>query len=338
MRIKKIKIGTRFGDWTVIGEQFSDTRQTKVPCQCKCGKHKNVSRGHLVSKKTKGCGCEGHKLVANLSRGKVSRNAKSANHIAKKQLYNSYKHSAKIRNLSFNLSAEEFCSFLDKSCHYCGTVLSNTKKVKKRGSFSYNGIDRIDNSIGYELSNCVPCCKRCNIIKNDMDGSSFIEHIQKIIKQCKTIHSFSEKKMLSYHDRALTIAKQSPDEETKVGALLINPITGAVMAEGYNGFMRGAPDHLLPKTRPDKYQYIIHAETNLICNATYSGIKTEGCVLYCTLSPCTKCIRMLYQAGITTFYFKDKYRDFDESSAMEDVVIECKKIYDFYHMTVKPAG
>ncbi len=41
------------------------------------------------------------------------------------------------------------------------------------GDFVYNGIDRLDNALGYTLDNCVPCCKRCNQAKNNMGLKEF---------------------------------------------------------------------------------------------------------------------------------------------------------------------
>jgi len=146
----------------------------------------------------------------------------------------------------------------------------------------------------------------------------------------------SLKRLNGYHARAEAIASQSHDSETKVAAILINSETGAVMAEGYNGFIRGADDEALPCHRPEKYDYIIHAETNLLCNAVRSGVKTNNSVVYCTLSPCVRCLRMLWQAGISTFYFKEKYKDFEESSSMKDLDISTVQVHGFYVMKIKP--
>lgn len=143
-------------------------------------------------------------------------------------------------------------------------------------------------------------------------------------------------KLKYYNLRAEATATLSHDAETKVGALLINPKTGVVMAEGYNGFVRGAPDDSLPRHRPDKYNYMIHAETNLLCNAVRSGVKTDDAIVYCTLSPCVHCIRMLWQAGISTIYFRDKYKDFEQSAAMLDLNINAEKVDDYYLLQVTP--
>jgi dCMP deaminase len=146
----------------------------------------------------------------------------------------------------------------------------------------------------------------------------------------------SEKKLNYYHLRALATASASPDSSTKVGALLIHGESGAVIAEGYNGFIRGAPDDKLPNTRPEKYDYIIHAETNLLCNAVRHGISTNNCVLYCTISPCIRCVRMLYQAGIKEVYVKGFYADFDASVAMLDLDLSVTSLGEFSRIELKP--
>lgn len=79
-----------------------------------------------------------------------------------------YKASAKERNLSFNLSLNEFKTFSNMKCHYCG---SETNVI---------GIDRINSSIGYVLPNCISCCATCNKMKMDMGYTTFLLHIEKI--------------------------------------------------------------------------------------------------------------------------------------------------------------
>ena len=44
--------------------------------------------------------------------------------------------------------------------------------------FNYNGIDRVDNKIGYTLKNCVTCCKYCNNAKKDNDVDEFKEWLE----------------------------------------------------------------------------------------------------------------------------------------------------------------
>lgn len=66
-------------------------------------------------------------------------------------------------------------------------TVENLRRVREKSrtkgaipSFVYNGIDRVDNSVGYVLSNCVPCCSTCNRMKGTMSSEEFKEKIKLI--------------------------------------------------------------------------------------------------------------------------------------------------------------
>ncbi len=84
--------------------------------------------------------------------------------------YNQYKTCAKKRKKSFDLTLEEFSTFWQKPCYYCGSEISNI------------GIDRVDNKQGYSMQNIVPCCKMCNYMKNKHSVDVFVSQCKKIIK------------------------------------------------------------------------------------------------------------------------------------------------------------
>lgn len=94
-------------------------------------------------------------------------NSKQYKNLPKVKFYN-YKSRAKRRNLSFDLTFEEFESFWQKSCTYCGNTIETI------------GLDRIDNNIGYNIINCVSCCKHCNTMKLNFSKDQFLNHILKI--------------------------------------------------------------------------------------------------------------------------------------------------------------
>ena len=115
-------------------------------------------------------------------------------------------------------------------------------------------------------------------------------------------------------------AKRSHDAETKVGGILVRNDTGAVIATAFNGFLRKANDNNLPNKRPEKYKYIQHCELNLVAHCAMHGISTLNTTLYCTLTPCVKCTRMLWQCGVHTVVAKTAYTDFySEVITMQDM-------------------
>lgn len=320
--------------WTITSSPFKKGKYTVVTAECECGVIRDV---RLVNGKlrTSSCGCHTHKELTTKTTGKMAWNARTAQELAVTNLLTTYRFQAKTRGYGFSLSKEQFTDLIFSNCAYCNTPPSNCKATN-RGRVRYNGIDRLDNDLGYESDNVAPCCIVCNRMKNKLGSEKFVEHMLMIQKQIKLPVNFSENKLSYYHLRAVATAQKSHDIHTKVGALLINPKSGAVIAEGYNGYIRGAKDESLPKSRPEKYEYMVHAETNLLCNAVRHGVSTDQCVLYCTISPCTKCIRMLWQAGISEIFCEKLYSDFAASQAMGDLNLKCISVGKYIKIEIEP--
>lgn len=85
----------------------------------------------------------------------------------------SYKNGAKLRNIEWDLSKEEFETLWQKPCTYCGSEISTI------------GIDRLDSKQGYKIDNITPCCYQCNIIKMDYSKDEFINKIKQIYNYLK---------------------------------------------------------------------------------------------------------------------------------------------------------
>jgi len=109
--------------------------------------------------------------------------------------------------------------------------------------------------------------------------------------------------MSRWDKRYLNLAKEvstwSKDPSTQIGAVAIGQ-KGQVLAQGYNGFPRGVYDgEIRYKDRNVKYQYVVHAEQNVIYNATYNGVSLDGSTLYVWGLPiCSECAKGIIQVGI----------------------------------------
>lgn len=55
-------------------------------------------------------------------------------------------------------------------------------------------------------------------------------------------------------------------------------------------------------------QRTVHAEANAILYAARHGISTEGTTMYCTHSPCERCVLLLANAGIKHLVWDKPYR------------------------------
>lgn len=97
-----------------------------------------------------------------------------------KRIFRTYKNRAKYRNLSFTLSIEEFKKIIDSNCFYCNLEPDNISK-EYNTIYSYSGIDRLDNNLGYTVKNSVACCKTCNIAKNNLSTEEFKSWIKRLV-------------------------------------------------------------------------------------------------------------------------------------------------------------
>lgn len=82
--------------------------------------------------------------------------------------FDTYKNMARSRGYSFTLTVVEFMSFWQKPCSYCGDAILTI------------GIDRLVNSAGYEIGNCVSCCETCNKMKRMQTKEEFIQRCNRI--------------------------------------------------------------------------------------------------------------------------------------------------------------
>ncbi len=98
---------------------------------------------------------------------------------------------------------------------------------------------------------------------------------------------------------ARAVALKSKDL-TKVGVVIVGP-DKEIRSTGYNGFPRGILDGASSTRweRPEKYEWIEHAERNAIYNAARCGARTKDCMMVTLGPPCTPCARAIIQAGIT---------------------------------------
>jgi len=116
--------------------------------------------------------------------------------------------------------------------------------------------------------------------------------------------------------QAQALAELSSCTRRKVGALIIDPVTLSVVADGYNGPPRKGPhlcggdgclrDRLEIKSGDQTAIGCYHAEQNAIYNAARHGARTQDTVMICTTAPCLNCARAIYHAGIKTLYIPNE--------------------------------
>ncbi len=165
----RTKVGQKINGLTLIKRLKNKNKDPRALYLCDCGKTKKMYITFVNTGRSKTCGCkQGHALPFGVA--------------SASQAFAQYKRGAKRRSLKFNLSLEDFLNLTCQRCYYCDKLPSNVLKAKERGNgdYIYNGIDRINNSKGYSLNNCVPCCNMCN-------KGKWIDTSDNYIKRCYAV-------------------------------------------------------------------------------------------------------------------------------------------------------
>jgi hypothetical protein len=166
--------GRRFGRLTPVMDVGTAGRTRLWRCSCDCGKTVNKRSSQLLQGRAASCGC----LRADVARARVSLPAGESGFNA---LFRHYVAGAERRGLPFWLTREQFRALTSASCHYCGVAPGATSRIPKGSAgYTYNGVDRKNNRLGYDSENAVPCCRRCNFFKGSMDESEFLKTVSTI--------------------------------------------------------------------------------------------------------------------------------------------------------------
>lgn len=167
-------IGERFGNIIITNQYFNKfDRNLKVDLICDCG---------II---------ETNKSFRNVRlRRKCLHLPKQGS--ALRSLKFNYMRGAEKRDLEFKLTDDQFSKITKQNCIYCGAAPNSIVRSNYNdGStisdiYVYNGIDRVDNELGYTNENCVPCCKMCNWFKAQSSVKDFINHVNKIYEYQKS--------------------------------------------------------------------------------------------------------------------------------------------------------
>ena len=140
----------------------------------------------------------------------------------------------------------------------------------------------------------------------------------------------------AYMKTAETFAECSTAIRLHVGAIVVKD--DRIISIGYNGMPSGWDNNCEEvvnvnpsdprydynnftkelKTRPE----VLHAETNAIAKVARSTNSTEDSDMFCTHAPCLDCAKLIYQAGVKTFYFRDHYRSTEGLDFLNNCGIE----------------
>ena len=130
----------------------------------------------------------------------------------------------------------------------------------------------------------------------------------------------------------------------KVGAIIVKD--DIIISDGFNGTPAGFENEceevipcghscsnlfdkncgLCSERKLQTKPYVLHAEANAILKVAKSTNSTEGATLYCTLSPCIECAKLIIQAGIIRVVYIEEYRDVAGLELLKRANIEIEQL------------
>lgn len=186
-------VGNIYGYLTVISfnSYVKEDKRTYWNCYCKCNPTKIlVKTRKALLKNNPSCGCYSVEILAKRNKNNTygRKYDNPSIDVSAKTVWEIYKD---------GLTFDDFLVLSQMDCWYCHKPPSNsfnyymTKKGKLRNGvtkewaeiswFNYNGVDRINPLINHMLSNCVPCCKECNLRKSNYILNEFVDNINAIL-------------------------------------------------------------------------------------------------------------------------------------------------------------
>lgn len=178
MKTRRDHTGEKHGKLTILSfDKYlgtrKDGRKTYDPtwlCMCECGRKKIVRYRCLRSGQTKTC-AQCPKPTGNQHSEWEGYGEISAD------LWNSYKHAAKARGLSFNLTIKAAWKLFEKQgrkCALTGWELTFPPSYKKKKQKTAS-LDRISPTKGYSISNVQWVHRDINRLKSNMKNGDFID-------------------------------------------------------------------------------------------------------------------------------------------------------------------
>jgi dCMP deaminase len=133
---------------------------------------------------------------------------------------------------------------------------------------------------------------------------------------------------------AQLVATRSTCLRRAVGAVLVKD--KRILATGYNGAPTGIR-HCIETgclrerlwVKPGERHELcrgLHAEQNVIIQAAYYGVMTQGTTLYSTHKPCIICSKMIINAGVKKIVYLEGYPDALADEMLAEANIEVERL------------
>ena len=130
------------------------------------------------------------------------------------------------------------------------------------------------------------------------------------------------------------MAKRSTCLRRSVGAVIVRD--KRILATGYNGAPKGMKhctdigclrEQLkIPSGERHEICRGVHAEQNAILQAAYFGFSVKDSMMYCSISPCVTCAKMLINVGINEVIYGEDYDDNLAREMLQEKGVKVRRI------------
>ena len=130
------------------------------------------------------------------------------------------------------------------------------------------------------------------------------------------------------------VGERSTCLRRRVGAIAVKD--KRILATGYNGAPSGVAhcaeigclreQQGIPSGQRHELCRGLHAEQNVIIQASLHGISLAGAEIYCTTQPCFICSKMLINCGITAVWYVEGYPDGLTEAIMTEARVSLTKL------------
>lgn len=180
-------------------------------------------------------------------------------------------------------------------------MVGNANRCGGRGRCSYCG--EMHNNVAYHSAH--ECEKRSPLVYDPVTGKKISLQMFSTLQ----IPSWDE----TFMHEVYWWARRSKDPRTKIGAVLVRPEDKDPISHGYNGFARAVNDNEMTRwDRPEKYEWVVHAEENAVLNCARKGQSSKGSIMYTQGVPCTRCTDACVQGGIIEIVVHKQWQDYEK--------------------------
>jgi 5-methylcytosine-specific restriction endonuclease McrA len=180
-----------YNSWKVLNHAHTKGKIAYYNCEClECNMEYVVDGRNIRQGLSKRCTACGLRSTFKTQTG-VKKSKKTSKEIAEHYLKNRIKRGRGRKNRTWSISNEQFLTLIYANCYYCNlkpsTTVNPTVNMKLQKSralecfITYNGIDRVDSSKGYEPGNVVTCCEQCNKAKLDHSKGEFLAWANRLV-------------------------------------------------------------------------------------------------------------------------------------------------------------